>query len=336
MATNGNGKLKFNLPGKDFVNRLLHGKDKQAGGEDYMDDLQPDDGLAAQDDYDARDGEYDAADDYDDYADDGYADDDGYDDAGYADDDGYADDNYADDGYDDDGYADDDGYDDDGYADDDGYDDDGYADDGYDDDRYADGGDYADDGYGDGYDDRYQDEDAGDGYYDAQQSPLMRYVDENDWVTYVLLFLLPPLGIYLLWRRNRFDKPVRWAITAASAVWFVVALILLLRGLFGGTGDQQVQPNITIPPASVEQTVAPVEDDDNGGGQDITTIDLGGGSLQDDTDENDTGDTDDTGTEDAKPSPTPLSDAASGASVAGWKNFRMGEVSPLRSISRMI
>ena len=45
-------------------------------------------------------------------------------------------------------------------------------------------------------------------------------------MTYALLFLLPPLGIYLLWRRNRFDKPVRWAITIASAIWFVVALLV--------------------------------------------------------------------------------------------------------------
>ena len=29
---------------------------------------------------------------------------------------------------------------------------------------------------------------------------VLQYVDENDWVTYLLLFLLPPLGIYLLWR----------------------------------------------------------------------------------------------------------------------------------------
>ena len=154
----------------------------------------------------------------------------------------------CDDDADDDGY-DDDGYDDDGY-DDDGYDDDGYDDDGYDDDRYADD---------DGYDDRYQDVDADDAYggygeYYGEQSALMRYVDENDWVTYLLLFLFPPLGIYLLWRRNRFEKPIRWAITAASAIWFVVALILLLRGLFGGSGDQQIQPSITIPPAQVETT----------------------------------------------------------------------------------
>ena len=57
---------------------------------------------------------------------------------------------------------------------------------------------------------------------------LMRYVDENDWVTYVLLVLLPPLGIYLLWRRRRFELPIRWGVSAASAIWFVILLILLV------------------------------------------------------------------------------------------------------------
>ena len=312
MATHAIGKLKFNTSGQGLafrwgdgtVHRLFGGKKKQADGDDYLNENLPEGEDAYQDDYDARDGDY--ADDYDDRDegyDDDYADDD-YADDGYVDD-GYADDDYADDGYDDDGYADDD------YADD-NYDDGGYDDEGYDDD-YADD-DYADDGYADdGYGDRYQDEDAddayGDGYYN-EQSGFMRYVDENDWVTYLLLFLFPPLGIYLLWRRNRFDKPIRWAITAASAIWFVVALILLLRGLFGGTGDQQVQPDITIPPASVEQTVAPANGD-----SDITSIDLGGGTITDDEPSDEEGDADAEGDlTDASPSPTPLANVANGAS----------------------
>ncbi len=316
MATHKIGKLKFNLSGQGLayrlgdgtVHRLFGGKKKQDGEDEYINDNLPEGADADRDIYDAQDGGY--ADDYDD-RDGGYADD--YDDrdGDYADDDyDDRDGDYADD-YDDrdDGYADD-GYDgrDDGYADDD-YSDDGYGDDDYD-------GGYADDGYGDDYDDRYQDEDAddsygdGDGYY-SEQNALMRYVDENDWVTYLLLVLFPPLGIYLLWRRNRFDKPIRWAITAVSAIWFVVALILLLRGLFGGTGDQQVQPDITIPPAAVEQTVAPAETDSG-----ITSIDLGGGTAGDDenTGDEDTSDTDDGGLTEASPSPTPLANAANGAS----------------------
>ncbi len=325
MATHAIGKFKFNLSdqglayrwGDGTVHRLFQGK-KKADDDEYVNESETE-GNAYQDDYDAPDRDYD----YEDGPDSGYADG-GYDDD-YDDDDRYDDDgDYDDDGrYDDDG---DDGYDDGRYDDDGDYDDDYASDSRYDDD---DDGYYDDDRYGDGYDDRYQDADADDAYgdggaYDDEQSPLMRYVDENDWVTYLLLFLFPPLGIYLLWRRNRFDKPVRWAITAASAIWFVVALILLLRGLFGGAGDTQAQPNITIPPAEVETTAAPADD----GAEDIATIDLGGGALTDDTAaEDDTGDAGDAGEAtdtadiaaaadgDTEPAPTALAAAGNGASA---------------------
>ena len=302
MATHEIGKFKFNLSdgglawrmGDGSVHRLFGGK-KAPADDDYMENVDPDGEEGYQDAYDAQDEGYDDGYDYDDRADEG-----DYDDAGY-------DDDYDDAGYDDDGYADD-GYDDDRYADDGYDDDDGYADDGY-------GDDYEDD-YQGTYDDRYQDVDADDyqGGYDDEQSSLMRYVDENDWVTYLLLFLFPPLGIYLLWRRNRFEKPLRWGLTAASAIWFIVALILLLRGLFGGSGDQPVQPSITIPPAQVAVTAAPAADG-------VTSIDLGGGDIAADDGEGDadTGDTADgtgelTGDE-VEPTATPLASAANGANV---------------------
>ena len=138
------------------------------------------------------------------------------------------------------GYAEEyDAYDDREYDEYDDRYDDGY-DDGYDS-RY-DTGAYEEEGYYDEegeYDDRYLDEDASDygeaGY--ASDNAFMRFVDENDWVTYVLLFVLPPLGIYLLWTRRRFETPIRWAISTASAIWFVIVLILLLSGIFGGGKD---------------------------------------------------------------------------------------------------
>ena len=326
MATNEIENKKFNLPGKGLVSRLFKGKN-QSSDDDYLDDAQPGFDSDYRDDYDAPDDGYDDRDRYDDggYADDGYDDgrdyDDGRsydDDRGYDDDQDYDDDRDYDDRDYDDRYDDDRDYDDVRGYDDRGYDDGQDYDDGYDD-RYDDGGDYDD-----GYDDRYQDADAddydddyADGYDDDRQGGLMAYVDEHDWVTYLLLFLFPPLGIYLLWRRNRFDPPVRWAITAASAIWFVVALILLARGLFGGTGDQQVQPSITIPPVSVEQTQAPAEDT---GGEDIAVIDLGGSAIQDDAGDAEDSTAEDTSdttsdTTDTAPSPTPLSDTASGASA---------------------
>ena len=323
MATHAIGKFKFNLSdqglayrwGDGTVHRLFQGKKKAAADDEYLDNPEVGEDYDAQDAYDAQDGDYDGdpgyADDYDE--DDGYADDD-YEDGG----------DYAEDDFPEDDYADDGDYAGDGYGDDGDYADDDYADDGdFADDDYTDDGDYADDGYDDGgygddgdYNDRYSDQDAGDyGEYESEQSSLMRYVEENDWVTYLLLFLLPPLGIYLLWRRNRFEKPIRWAVTAASAIWFIVALILLLRGLFGGTGDTQAQPNITIPPVTAEATQQP---------EGVTSIDLGGGNAtvapeDSGADEGadvgtDVGGDDgaaDAGTE-VQPSPTPLSGSGSG------------------------
>ena len=322
MATHAIGKLKFNLSkqglayrwGEGEIHRLFARKPK-AGDADN------------EENYAGYEGE-----DYDtDYADDNYADP-GYDDNYDADGQDYADDPGFDDGYDD-GYDDNgDGYDDDpGY--DDGYDDgdagDGY-DDGYDDEAYdEDGEGYDEDGegYDDSgeYDDRYSDEDAGDGYgeegYYANESPLMRYVDENDWVTFLLLFLFPPLGIYLLWRRNRFEKPVRYAISAVSAIWFIVALILLFHNLFGGASDTTTDATITLAPSA---TVSALNlDGSSKSDLDLTVDNLGEDTSGDETadetgDEADDGDDDEAGGEAAvAPSPTPLTgSSASGAATS--------------------
>ena len=171
-------------------------------------------------------------------------------------------DDYEDDYQDyDDGY--DDGYDDDGY-------DDGYGDDGY----YDDGDDYADDG---AYDDRYLDEDAqaygDDGY--AEESGLMRYVDENDWVTYLLLVLLPPLGIYLLWRRRRFELPIRWGVSAASAIWFVIMLILLVSLVFTGGSEMTTNPPIEmVTPTPTVAAAKPTATPGAAGSLDLTADDM--------------------------------------------------------------
>ena len=283
MATRKFGKLKINKSEDGFAFRFGEGKihnlslrrkAKDAAPEDYNDDYNEDyneeeefmneenyseDEFYAQDDFYAED-EYTPGDDFvpkgysgrfaqksaaDDYQDD-YRD---YGDDGYADD--YAGDDLYDDRYDD-GYADD-------YAEDDRYDD-GYADeDGYyngEEEYYGEEGDYADE-EGD-YDDRYYDEDA-EAYDDAayaDESPLIRYIDENAWVTYVLLFLLPPLGIYLLWTRRRFEKPIRWGVSAASALWFIILIVLLISLIFSGSGDTTTNPPITM--TSPTPTVEPV------------------------------------------------------------------------------
>lgn len=176
----------------------------------------------------------------------------------FADEDDYADDDYADDGYDD-AYADD-GYDDGGY--DDGYDD------SYEDEAYGDG--YDD--YDPEYDDRYSDEDADDGYgeddyepyddgydggYGEEESSFLQYVDENDWVTYLTLVLLPPLGIYLLWRRQRFEPVIRYSIMAAAAVWFVVMVIILITMIFSGQKEIPGNPQLPTLQPTVEATATP-------------------------------------------------------------------------------
>ena len=210
----------------------------------------------ARSDYSGRFGGIDGLNSQDEYADDGYAYDDGYDDQ------------YADDDYSNDGYSDDETYDD-GYADED------YApyDDEYEDGRYSgrsrfeadpyDEDDYSDDGYGDGGDD-YEPYDGGNASGGGVLDAVLDYVYSNDWVTYALLFLLPPLGIYLLWRRDRFERTIRLAVSVASAVWFVILIILLITWLSGGRPDSQRGSALPtqVPTLLTMQTVTPAPTDE--------------------------------------------------------------------------
>ena len=269
MATYKIGKLKLNLSKAGFAFRWGDGEIrrfpfgfKSTQGEDVADGLDQYDEAyyddASEDGYDYAD-EDGAGDDYASY------DDGAYDEGDYADADAGAGD-YADYDYDDGAYDQD--YDQGDYADD-GYDQGDYADDGYDQGAY-DEGDYADDEYADdGYD---QGDYADEGYYDEDgnyieggaeadgASSLMQYIDENDWVTYALLVLLPPLGIYLLWRRGRFDNMLRIGISVASALWFAVLIYLIVSLVSGGMWDrgQPAEGIVLISPSpSPTATVAP-------------------------------------------------------------------------------
>lgn len=239
------GKMKFRFKdgGMDFrwgdgePRRIGFGRKKQAGDES----LYPEDYVEGSDTADlGYDGRFSGADEYaeDDYVEEGEYQDDGYDEY----DDGY-DEAYDDEQYDD--YAEEDEYYDDQY-------DDGEYDDSYEDGQYDDEYGEYDDGYEGEYDDRYYDEDAdyGDEYPEGSFGALMQYVDENDWVTYLLLVLLPPLGIYLLWRRQRFEKPLRYGLSAASAIWFVVMIVLLMMLIFGGRDDHTNPGDLTLPSPS--------------------------------------------------------------------------------------
>lgn len=143
-----------------------------------------------------------------------------------------------------------------------------------------DGQNYSQDQYGaQGYDqDGYaaqpydQNYDGQPDYYGGQPREGGRYdfLYSNDYLMYALLVLLPPLGIWILWKRERFTPMVRGIVTAASAVWFVLLLIWLFTAMLGG-GSDPIQtgannPAITAPPAVTATTPAPQGDD----GTDVT------------------------------------------------------------------
>lgn len=163
-------------------------------------------------------------------------------------DDGYEGGQY-DGGYEDDGYGDDLYEDDGGY----GYDD-GRGADYYDEDYYDGYGEYGEgypDEYGDEYGDEYDEEPYYDdraGYDDGPVYPqgwtgeALRFADEHDWVTWLLLVLLPPAGIWLLWRRQRYSRNVTIALTALSALWMTLALVLLIFKPFRSRGDAVITP----------------------------------------------------------------------------------------------
>ncbi|MGI6238186.1 MAG: hypothetical protein ACOYI5_00980 [Christensenellales bacterium] len=140
----------------------------------------------------------------------------------------------------------------------------------YYDDRAGDDSDYRADDYDDSYGDYYEEDgyyaEGDDGYYEQgeprqQAGPVMEYIENNPWAALALLVVLPPLGIYLLWRFNRFEFKMRAGISAASAVWFIVLLVLLFSGLFGGSGDTTTPPQMTLTTIAptVEPSVDPIE-----------------------------------------------------------------------------
>ena len=157
-----------------------------------------------------------------------------------------------------------------------GYDDEG--DYGYDDDYGDYGGDYYDDPYdGSRYDDDYgydeaygddEDDPRDDGYgrgpyYDAPAyeprypdngvGDLLDYVDEHEWINWVLLFLVPPLGIWMLWRRRRYQQSTNILLTTLSLLWLLAVIIVLFVRPF------RAKPDTTITPQPVGAAALPTE-----------------------------------------------------------------------------
>ncbi len=106
--------------------------------------------------------------------------------------------------------------------------------------------------YGRGYDqDRYYAPEEGayprqdgydGGYYPDEDTPAGRYdvLYKSDWLTWLMLVVLPPLGIWLLWRRERLEPRMRMIVSGVSAVWFIVLLVWLFSAMFGRGADQTV------------------------------------------------------------------------------------------------
>ncbi len=156
------------------------------------------------------------------------------------------------------------------YEDDYGDDDGGYYDDSYDGSRYDDDYGY-DEAYGDGEDGDYPPEDDGyrRPYYDAPEyqprypdngvGDLLDYVDQHEWLNWLLLFLVPPLGIWMLWRRRRFVQSTNILLTTLSLMWLLAVVVVLFVRPF------RAKPDTTITPQPVGvaalATEAPAEEE---------------------------------------------------------------------------
>lgn len=106
---------------------------------------------------------------------------------------------------------------------------------------------YGEPPYGEQPGDMAYNEDTGE-YYEPEEEQPSGALYENEWLMWLLLIVLPPLGIWVLWRRNRFQITARSAISAASSIWCIVLLVWLFSGL-GTSQDPKVpQTSSSAPP----------------------------------------------------------------------------------------
>lgn len=135
----------------------------------------------------------------------------------------------------------------------------------YDDGEYADeygdeDGVYDDDG--EYYEDGYAEEEPEQTQIGAVLNNVLSFILENDIVMYAALVLLPPLGIYLLWKKNKFDITVRSALSIASLIWMIIILIILLsRGgddpTAGDIPNNFMQHTATLAPSNSPAATVP-------------------------------------------------------------------------------
>ena len=111
--------------------------------------------------------------------------------------------------------------------------------------------------YGRGYDqsgpypgqDSYEPE----GYDPGEGAPAGRYdvLYRSDWLMWLLLVVLPPLGIWILWKRERLEPRPRMIVSGVAVVWFIVLLVWIFSGLFGHGADQTVGVGSIQAPESI-------------------------------------------------------------------------------------
>jgi len=114
---------------------------------------------------------------------------------------------------------------------------------------------YADDGYDQPYDDGY----AQDGYYEeeyAQEDYPAGFLFDNAWVMWLALVVLPPLGIYILWKKRQYEQNVLIGISAVSAAWFILLLVLLFSGIFRGSDDTKINETGNVNPIPTATVMA--------------------------------------------------------------------------------
>ena len=118
-----------------------------------------------------------------------------------------------------------------------------------------------------GYDEdgAYEGDGAYEEAYDEGEEPEEDY-DEGDertrpagllgstWFMWLMLIVLPPLGIWLLWRNNRYEITPRSAISAAAVVWFIVLLIWLFSHIGGRDTTVANLPTATPSPTPAVET----------------------------------------------------------------------------------
>ena len=122
----------------------------------------------------------------------------------------------------------------------------GYYAGGYDEEDYE--REYDEDADDEEYDDEAYDEEAEEEDESARPAGLLG----STWFMWLMLIVLPPLGIWLLWRNNRYEITPRSAISAAAVVWFIVLLIWLFSHI-GGRDNTVV--NVPTPSPSPSPTV---------------------------------------------------------------------------------